>query len=320
MNDLSTPPLWIIVLTYNSEHEIDQCLRGIERLAGVSVLVIDNCSSDNTRVLLGALCDEGLIDRLILRDTNAGFAKAINEAVAATPNDSDVLLLNPDAVLDSGALERLRSAASEISDVGILSALVYSGDSVKTTTAGRQPFVLPMLAHFSGLSRLFRRTPRFRGRYLYLDGVLEPVEHVEWVAGACMYIRRQTIERIGVLSERWFMYAEDTEYCWRALTHGLSVVMLTDIGCYHAMGQSVKRNPSDRINVMWPRSLTDYYKNTFKPNPITFTIWRTVFSLGLLSRSAVFSLRGRRAGNENLLYEARRFAKFAGAVWGDAHA
>ncbi|MGE2715285.1 glycosyltransferase [Mycolicibacterium litorale] len=310
-----TSPLWIIILTYNSSREIVQCLRAIERLADVSVLVIDNCSSDNTRDVLHMLSNEGLIDRLILRESNAGFAKAINEAIAATPNNSDVLLLNPDATLDCGSLEILRTTARELDDAGILSPLVYSGDSVKTTTAGRQPFIFPMLAHFTGLSRLCRRTPWFKGRYLYLDGALNPFERVEWVAGACMYIKRETIERIGVLSERWFMYAEDTEYCWRAHTHGLSIVMLTSIGCFHAMGQSVKRSRSDDINVMWPRSLTDYYKSTFKPNRITFKVWQTVFSLGLLSRSIVFLIRGRRARNDELLYEARRFAKFAGAVW-----
>ncbi|TDY09674.1 glycosyltransferase [Mycolicibacterium litorale] len=315
-----TSPLWIIVLTYNSGREINQCVRSIERPSGVRVMVIDNNSSDDTRSVLRTLSDEGLIDRLILRESNAGFAKAINEAIAATPNDSDVLLLNPDAILDCGSLEQLRSAASELRDVGILSPLVYSGNTVKTTTAGRQPFVLPMLAHFTGLSRLCRRTSKFKGRYLYLDGQLQSVEPVEWVAGACMYIKRETIERIGVLSERWFMYAEDTEYCWRALTHGLSVVMLTDIGCFHAMGQSVKRSPSDDINVMWPRSLSDYYKTTFDPSPLTFAIWRTIFSLGLLSRSIVFFFRGRQSRNDALLYEARRFAKFAGAVWANADA
>lgn len=314
-NRLMTTPLWIIILTYNSSQEIEQCVRSIERPVDVSVLAIDNRSSDNTRDVLRTLSDEGLIDQVVFRDSNGGFAKAINEAIAATPDDSDVLLLNPDTVLDRGSLEKLRSAASELSGVGILSPLVYSDSTVKTTTAGRQPFILPMLAHFTGLSRMCRRTARFKGRYLYLDGSLKSIEHVEWVAGACMYIKRDTIEQIGVLSERWFMYAEDTEYCWRALTHGLSVVMLTDIGCFHAMGQSVKKSRSGSISVMWPRSLTDYYNTTFKPNLITFTAWRTVFSLGLLSRSIVFALRGHRARNENLLYEARRFAKFAGAVW-----
>jgi GT2 family glycosyltransferase len=313
-----TPPLWIIVLTYNSSREIDHCVRSIERLAGVQVMAIDNCSTDDTRDALLKLSSEGLIDRLILRESNAGFAKAINEAIAETPDDSDVLLLNPDACLDHGCLEHLRAVASELTGVGILSPLVYSGDSVKTTTAGRQPLILPMLAHFTGLSRLCRRTALFRGRYLYLDGALDPIENVEWVAGACMYIKRATIDRIGVLSERWFMYAEDTEYCWRALKHGLSVVLLTDYRCFHAMGQSVKRDPSANINVMWPRSLTDYYRSTFAPRTVTFAVWRCIFSMGLFSRAIVFLIRGHRTGNENLRYEARRFAKFASAVWARA--
>jgi GT2 family glycosyltransferase len=307
--------LSVIVLTYNSAADIEQCIRSVERLADLTITAVDNNSSDATVAILRRLYDEGALDKLICRNSNDGFARAINEAIRATPDHCDVLLLNPDATLESGSLDLLRTAAHRHSDAGILSPLVHSSQSVKTTTAGLQPRILPMFAHYTGLSRLCRSTRLFRGRYLYLDGLLQPVERVEWVAGACMYITRPTIDQIGLLSERWFMYAEDTEYCERARAHGFDVLLLRDARCFHAMGQSVKKSPSSSINVMWPRSLTDYYKTTFEPNLATFTVWRLVFSLGLLSRAAVFAVRARKKTDDNLQYEARRFARFARAVW-----
>jgi GT2 family glycosyltransferase len=314
-----TTPLYVIVLTYNNSAEIGQCVRSIERLPDVYVVAIDNNSSDDTVDRLKQLHQDGHVDSLILRQSNSGFARAINEAIAVTPDNSDVLLLNPDAELEKGSLEKLRAVARDSRNAGVLSPLVYAGEAVKTTSAGQQPTLVPMLAHFSGLSRLCRKTRLLRGRYLYLDGVLQPIERVGWVAGACMYIKRSTLDSIGVLSERWFMYAEDTEYCHRATANGVEVLLVTDSRCFHAMGQSVKRSPSDSINVMWPRSLTDYYRVTFHPSPITFAAWRVVFSGGLLSRSWVFALRARKRDDDNLRHEARRFKKFASAVWSTAH-
>jgi N-acetylglucosaminyl-diphospho-decaprenol L-rhamnosyltransferase len=308
-------PLCIIILTYQSGAEIEQCVKAIDRLDGVYVVAIDNNSSDDTVRLLGRLRHERLLDSVILRQSNAGFARAINEAIAVTPADSDILLLNPDAVLDPGSLATLRAAARNSVNAGILSPLVYSSNDVKTTSAGEQPRLLPMLAHFSGLSWLCRNTRLFRGRQLYLDGVLESIEQVGWVAGSCMYIKRSTLNRVGLLSERWFMYAEDTEYCQRVTSNGLDMLLVTNARCFHAMGQSVKKSASEAINVMWPRSLTDYYKITFKPCAMTFLVWRLVFSLGLISRSWLFTLRARGRGDDNLRYEARRFGKYAGAVW-----
>jgi GT2 family glycosyltransferase len=310
-----TPRLQTIILTYNSADDVETCVRAIERLDGVSILAIDNNSSDNTVCILERLRDQQLIDSVILRHSNDGFARAINEAIKATPDDSDILLLNPDAALEPGSLARLRAVANNSANAGILSPLVYSGSAVKTTSAGQQPRLLPMLAHFTGLSWRFRNTRLFKGRYLYLDSALEPIEQVGWVAGACMYIKRQTLDRIGLLSERWFMYAEDTEYCHRSRANGLDVLLVTDARCFHAMGQSVKRSSSATISVMWPRSLTDYYKTTFKPKPLTFLTWRVVFSAGLLSRALLFAVRARSRRDDGLRFEALRFVKFAGAVW-----
>lgn len=309
------PPLYIVILTYNSAADIEECVRAIERLDGVYVVTIDNNSSDGTVHLLHELRRAGLVDSVIVRQTNAGFARAINQAIRVTQADSDILLLNPDAVLDPGSLAILRARACELPDAGILSPLIYSSNAVKTTSAGQQPRLLPMLAHYSGLSRIFRRTRLFRGRQLYLDGMLEPIEAVGWVAGTCMYIKRSTLCRIGLLSERWFMYAEDTEYCHRVTANGLDVLLITNARCFHAMGQSVKRSSSEAINTMWPRSLTDYYKATFEPSVATFLAWRITFSLGLILRSWLFRLRARGQADDYLRLEAHRFAKYAGAVW-----
>src|SRR5690606_20231029 len=103
-------------------------------------------------------------------------------------------------------------------------------------------------------------------RYLYLDAPLHEVEEVEWVAGCSMYIRRELRAKLPQLSERWFMYAEDAEYCHRARNAGFQVLLFPRLAAFHAMGVSVRQSESSSINTMWPRSITDYYRTSFRPS------------------------------------------------------
>lgn len=303
----------VVVVTYNSADEVAECIDSIEKDDGVEICVIDNASSDGTERVLRQYKAEGKIDLLLLEGDNHGFARSVNRAIRTAATDADILLLNPDAALGEGVLRGLRERAAAFPSAGILSPLVRSGPSVRTTTAGRAPTLLPMLLHYSGVSQVMRKTRLLRGRYLYLNGKLDVVERVDWVAGCSMYIKREAIDRVGLLSERWFMYAEDTDYCRRVAESGLDVLMLTKLECYHEMGVSVKKMSKGVVNTMWPRSATDYYRHAYSPNRCTFFAWKLVFSAGLLSRAAVFALREKRLSSGP--GESRRFREFAKAVW-----
>jgi N-acetylglucosaminyl-diphospho-decaprenol L-rhamnosyltransferase len=184
---------------------------------------------------------------------------------------------------------------------------------VRTITAGRQPRLWPMFTHYSGLASLLRGRDTFRGRYLYLSETYADAIEVEWVAGCSMYITREALEAVGELSERWFMYAEDVDYCRRTLLAGYKIWLVPTSRCFHAMGSSVVR--SEEIRTWWPQNLTDYYWTAFKPRAATFVLWRAVFSLGLASRAMVFKMRSLRSRNELQGFEARRFMRFARSVW-----
>lgn len=311
----SRPHVDVVVVTHNSIAELEDCLRHLPQGDWVSVHVVDNASSDGTPERLKRLQEEGLVTSLLLSDENLGFARAVNLVMRRLPAGR-VFLLNPDAVLEEGCLERLSDLLDRDSSIGVASPLVYSTRNVRTTTAGRQPRLWPMLLHYSGLSRIARKTHRLRGRYLFLDGALDEVERVEWVAGCAMLLSEHARAAEPLLIERWFMYAEDTEYCARVSHAGLSTVVLTTARCFHGMGKSVEASPSRTIQTMWVASLTDYYRTFIARNEAFVVVWKLVFGAGLGLRAGVQAVRGLRRGADAEVHwaQARKLAAFARAV------
>ncbi|MFB2599453.1 glycosyltransferase family 2 protein [Herbiconiux sp. P17] len=305
----------IVVVTYNSAEDIRDCVEAMRATDDAEIVVVDNASPDGSQELLVELQREGLIDTLILSPENLGFAKGVNAGIRASKG-RDVLLLNPDASLGVESLTALRTFAESRSDVGIVAPVVDSGPTVDVMSAGEQPTLWPMFTHYAGLSRVFADNPRFRGRHLFRSRHAGQEHVVGWSSGCCLYIPRRTIDRVGLLSERWFMYGEDIEYCHRVSKAGLKVVVTPLAHAVHAVGASVNSAPGT-ISTMWAENTYDYYVTEFRPGPIRKFFWRLVFSGGLLSRSVVFRLKARRdrSSKNILLARATRFEAFSAAVW-----
>ena len=97
-----------------------------------------------------------------------------------------------------------------------------------------------MFTHSSGLSRAFPTSKTLRGRHLFLSHHAHEDQFVEWTSGCCLLIPRATIDRVGMLSERWFLYIEDTEYCKRVLDAGLKIKVLAKAHAFHEVGGSAQ--------------------------------------------------------------------------------
>lgn len=327
-------PISICVVTYNSGSLMWDCLMPFaQRTADVTVKVWDNGSTDGvTPQVLVALKARGLIDELHLSPDDPGFGIGANQLIRRSSGQS-VLLLNPDAIVDMDCLSKLRRAASEDSRVGVVSPIVTGGAGIQVMSAGLQPRLWPVFTHYSGLSKLFPQTKFLRGRHLFLSSHSSEDQDVEWTSGACLLIPRSTLERVGLLSERWFMYGEDLEYCQRVLDAGLKVRVLASARCHHAVGASAA-GPSDEllaevgdrevvytedavagvgeppdVTGMWARNTYDYYVRRFEPSRVTRLTWRGVFSAGLAGRAALRMLRNR---NDRI---ARKMLQNAAAVW-----
>jgi GT2 family glycosyltransferase len=327
--------LTIAIVTYNARDHIADCVKPFaDRPEDIRIRVLDNGSTDTTPKILKGLMAGGYIDDLILSDVDAGFAIAANEIITHSAND-DVLLLNPDARVHLATIQAMRDSAQHDATIGAVSPVVTGGAELSVMSAGRQPRLWPMFTHYSGLSRIFPRSRILRGRHLFLQHHSNEDQFVEWTSGCCLYIPRSTIDRVGLLSERWFLYAEDTEYCKRVIDAGLKIKILSTARAFHAVGASVTpttveddlpladhppvessqqiagpdNNPPVGIDTMWGRNLYDYYLKEFRPNVLTRLAWRVIFTSGNGARALARSFRDREDRT------AKHLMKNALAIW-----
>lgn len=320
-------PLTIVMVTFNSAHRIADCVKSFaDRGPQITVGVRDNGSTDSTPEVLKELAGEGFIDELILSPDNPGFAIAVNDVIRRSAND-DILLINPDARVSLETIQLMRDAIDQDPTLGLVAPMVTGGEEISVMSAGRQPRLWPMFTHSSGLSRAFPRSKTLRGRHLFLSQHAHEDQFVEWTSGCCLLMPRATIDRVGILSERWFLYIEDTEYCKRVLDAGLKIKVLSKAHAFHEVGGSTQvteivdaddpdgvgkdaevESPID-VSTMWGRHLYDYYVQEFHPNALTRLAWKTTFTAGNGVRALARRARNPKDSKaEHLMRNAR-------AVW-----
>lgn len=223
--------LSIIVVNYNTCDLLRDCLCSIYKSQdhfSYQVFVVDNCSSDGSRAMVRSEFPQV---HLIESPVNGGYAYANNLGLRATgfrhvnedaviPDASSlgpryVLLLNPDTLLPSNALQEMIAFMDGHPEAGVAGPKLVRADG-SLDLACRRSFPTPEVSFYRmlGLSRLFPRSRRF-GRYnlTYLDPD-QPAE-VDAVVGAFMMVRGQVLHQVGLLDESFFMYAEDLDWCKR---------------------------------------------------------------------------------------------------------
>jgi GT2 family glycosyltransferase len=302
-------------VTYNSANVIQECLSSLGSDVALETIVVDNNSKDTSVTIASKLVDAG---RIICLNENLGFAKAVNIGAAnRDPTTEWIVLLNPDALFSVTDLLSLITAAETDSNVGVISPLIrHPSGRLRVMPFGREPTVWRMFCHFSGLSRMGGRLPIFEGFYALQDEATG-LRDVDWVSGACMAVRADVWEALNGLTERWFMYAEDLEFCHRARAANWKVVWEGSTTATHWVGASSSGEELS-MNPAWIENLYDYYKNELSTSSVGSFIWRAVVAGGLLSRALAFRLRALNplySDDENdWALEAKRFLRFAAAV------
>lgn len=305
-----TLDLSVVLVSYNSSEVICGALDPLVGVDGVDVVVIDNCSQDST---VADIQKRYPSVRIMQMTQNLGFAKAVNLAVESC-GASDVMLLNPDAVVDIESVRTLVAALAEPGS-GIVAPLIADpGSRLGILPAGRFPTIWRMLLHYSGASRLSSSKKALWGHYLRPTNVSSERLSVDWVTGACMLFSRGTWEAAGRLIERWFMYAEDIDFCFRVKSLGLSVDLVPAATASHLVGHS-DSSGSFTANPAWITNLHDFYHSQLSRSAFHSFSWCLLVSLGLLTRSWAYWLKSLDSKNDvGWLAEAVRFRIFSLAV------
>jgi hypothetical protein len=229
------PRLTIVVVTYNSRHEIDIALGALREPRPCiehEILVVDNASVDGTAAhVRGSWPDVRVIDA----GGNLGFAAANNIGIRLSASEI-VLLLNPDTRATGDAVDRLVSYLDARPDAAIVGPRIVDAQGHAELSFGA------MISPFSELRQKVlgvgsgRRLPVLTQ---LVDTMTRRTQLVDWVSGACLMIRRADLEAAGLLDERFFMYAEDVDLCAAVRARGRHVVFFADAHIEHRRGRSV---------------------------------------------------------------------------------
>ena len=282
----SNSTIAIIIISFNVEKLLKECIESIYReteSARFEIWVIDNNSRDNSvQMLKQSFPDIHLIEN----DENVGFTRANNQAVRQCRSDY-VLLLNPDTLIQDGAIDRMAQFMDANPDVGVSGCRVLNEDG-SLQLACRRSIPSPSVAFFrlTGLSRLF---PKSKVMAKYNLTYLDPMQthEVDAVSGAFLLIRRRAIEQIGLLDETFWIYGEDIDWCIRAKRAGWKVMYHPDAHILHYKGIGCSTN-NRKTSYEFYRAMYLFHKKHFARDcsPITnLLIYAGIFA------KAVFSTR-----------------------------
>jgi len=174
--------------------------------------------------------------RLIASESNLGFVKGNNVGVAQGAGRY-VLLLNPDTEVIGDALETMVAYMDHSGDVGALGPKLLFPDGRVQPSRRRFPTLATAFVESTVLQQWFPRN-LWLYRYYAQDRSDSEEQDVDWVIGACLFIRRQAWEQVGPLDERFFMYSEELDWCRRLKRAGWRVVYIPSATVVHHEGQS----------------------------------------------------------------------------------
>ncbi|UCH09266.1 MAG: glycosyltransferase [Fidelibacterota bacterium] len=271
--------LSVIVVSYNVREFVSQCLLSLSRCrfdGTVEVILVDNNSSDGTVEMVPRRFPQV---RLIKNRRNVGYAAALNQGLTASTGEM-ILFLNPDTILEEQTLQVLVDYLQEHPQVGCVGPKILNSDG-SFQLASRRSFPAAWVAfcHLSGLGRIFPRSRLF-GQYNYTYLESSQTHEVEAVSGSCMCLRREIIDRVGLMDESFFMFWEDTDYCYRIHQAGYQVVYHPATKIVHYKGESVKTDPLYNLRI-FHRALMAFSRKhgSFAGNLFSRALLRIIISL-----------------------------------------
>lgn len=262
--------LVIIIVTFNSEKYIGECIHSIIKSKinenSYTILIVDNNSKDNTVLKVKSYVKKFPNILLIENECNVGFARAVNAGVRYLDNSEYYLLLNPDTICDSTTIKELLTCAKK-NKAGIVGGSTFDVKGVQSGSYFRLPNLLVGIFDFTNFRKVLP-SDYWHKYFYYLNSDYSYLSDfpVEVVTGGFMLIAKETIDKVGLLDERFFMYLEDVDYCLRAQENCIKIFHSNKSKIIHFSGRS--SNNKDRIrhtSWMWSRKM--YYLKNFSLLP-----------------------------------------------------
>jgi GT2 family glycosyltransferase len=257
--------LTISIVSFNTRELLRACLDSVSRTRGLTfeTFVVDNGSRDGSPEMIAS---EFPGAQLIANADNRGFAAANNLALRRATGRY-VVLLNPDTVIYPHTLRTMVAFLEEHSAVGICGPKIMFPDGTMQCCGYPFPTLLREVRQSKNVNRVLR--------YVVGDDEWKPPTEpgeVDWVDGACLMIRREVIDQIGLLDEQFFLYAEELDWCYNARKRGWTVVALPTVEMVHYQGKSSEQLKDRSLAYLIETKLRYYRKNRGLPNALLVSL------------------------------------------------
>lgn len=280
-----------IVVTYNSGESIGPCLEALTR-EDCEIVVVDNASADDSvRRVEEFVAWHPL--RLIANEQNLGFGAAVNQGAREATGDV-LLILNPDAIAETGAVAAILNCMQTTQAAGVGGALLESeGQPARGFAFRRIPTLAPLLFEVLLINQLWPGNPVNR-RYRCLDADYSQQQEIEQPAGACLAITHTMWEKLGGFDEQFFpVWFEDVDLCKRLADAGGRIFYCPGARFRHAGAHSVGQLSFRDRQLFWYANMVRYARRHF--SKVQVIILRLAIVKGMVLRSMGALLGSRQA-------------------------
>jgi len=238
----------IVIVNYNSTKELKDCidslLKTVTRLR-YEIIIVDNKSNDQ-KSIVDAFKKYPSV-KFLLCDRNLGWAGGNNLGMR-NAHGSVVLVLNPDTIMIDDAVKTLYDFLTTRKNIGIVGPLIFNeSNEIDLYCARKSPDLLTELFDHTGLERAFKKN-RIFGRYLMGYWDHGTTREIELISGSCMMVKKQLIETVGYMDERFFLYGDDVEWCYRFRKLGYKILFCHSAKIIHIGGRST--NPRRKTTIL----------------------------------------------------------------------
>jgi GT2 family glycosyltransferase len=236
MENKSQKKVHIILLNWNNEEDTLECIESLEEInyGNYKIIIVDNGSETKSVLKIEKKYPEM---KIIKNKENLGFAGGNNVGIKYAIEDGAdyVLLLNNDTTVEEDFLEKLVEAGELDKENGLLGSKTnYHSEQNRIWFAGGKVSWMKNKGTHIGLDEIDQ------GQY-------DKIKEVDYLTGCCLLVKREVIEKIGVLEEDYFLYYEDTDFSLRAKNTGYKIMYIPKSKIYHKISRSTKPGSSSYI-------------------------------------------------------------------------